>query len=220
MNIPKMPRPWSPPVLALAMLILGACGSPPAGDACVTNDDCFVNEICVNARCEASTTLSDAGFDANATGNNNAGGEDTGENHSCGLRVDGSVRCWGYDEHGRTTPPPGARFKQISAGKYHNCGITNGGGVRCWGWHGDQATSPPGGVDFVEVGAGDGHSCARRQDNTVVCWGSDVEGQARAPDYTDFEHISLGSVYTCGLRGGVIHCWGSADHGVFDAPRP
>ena len=31
----------------------------------------------------------------------------SGELHTCGLRVDGSVDCWGDDEYGQSSPPGG-----------------------------------------------------------------------------------------------------------------
>ena len=37
-----------------------------------------------------------------------------GDRHSCGLRSDGSVACWGSDEDGRATPPAGS-FDSVSA---------------------------------------------------------------------------------------------------------
>ena len=30
-----------------------------------------------------------------------------GNEHTCGVRVDGSVACWGSDNRGQTTPPAG-----------------------------------------------------------------------------------------------------------------
>ena len=38
-----------------------------------------------------------------------------GLGHTCGVRTDGSVECWGGDEWGQSTPPPG-EFASVSAG--------------------------------------------------------------------------------------------------------
>ena len=60
--------------------------------------------------------------------------------HSCGLRADGSIVCWGVsgeDERrveatGLIDSPPGT-FSQISAGDLHSCALRQGGTVECWG---------------------------------------------------------------------------------------
>ena len=54
-----------------------------------------------------------------------------GDAHTCGLRSDGSVACWGSDEIGQATPPAGS-FVSVSAGDYHTCGVRSDGSVACW----------------------------------------------------------------------------------------
>ena len=36
--------------------------------------------------------------------------------HTCGVRSDGSVACWGYNEDGQATPPAGSSVS-VSAGR-------------------------------------------------------------------------------------------------------
>ena len=31
----------------------------------------------------------------------------TEDTHTCGLNEDGTVKCWGWDRYGQSTPPPG-----------------------------------------------------------------------------------------------------------------
>ena len=45
--------------------------------------------------------------------------------HTCGLKTDGSVVCWGSNDHGQATPPAGETFVAISTGGDHACGLTN-----------------------------------------------------------------------------------------------
>ena len=52
--------------------------------------------------------------------------------HTCGVRVGGSVACWGGDNYGQATPH-GGEFASVSAGTYHTCGVRVGGSVACWG---------------------------------------------------------------------------------------
>jgi alpha-tubulin suppressor-like RCC1 family protein len=39
-----------------------------------------------------------------------------GYTHSCALKINGTVECWGDDRHGETTVPNGLVAKQVSAG--------------------------------------------------------------------------------------------------------
>jgi alpha-tubulin suppressor-like RCC1 family protein len=68
----------------------------------------------------------------------------TGRPHTCGLTVEGTALCWGWESEalGRQdlddTSTPGAvagglRFRALTAGFSHTCGITTRGDVYCWG---------------------------------------------------------------------------------------
>ena len=111
--------------------------------------------------------------------------------HTCGLRADGTIACWGAhgDEErltestGLLDSPPGS-FSQIDAGHHHSCAIRQDGAVKCWGSmsiEGDDMPpeekammeamwAPPEGW-FISVSAGFLFSCGVRDDNTAECWG-------------------------------------------------
>ena len=55
-----------------------------------------------------------------------------GGGHTCAVRQDGSVACWGEDEYGEATPPE-REFASISAGSSHTCGVQQDGSIACWG---------------------------------------------------------------------------------------
>lgn len=55
-----------------------------------------------------------------------------GSFHTCGLRTDGTLACWGSNSSGQSTPP-GGTYNQISAGDYHSCGLRTDGYWICWG---------------------------------------------------------------------------------------
>ncbi|GIW44313.1 MAG: hypothetical protein KatS3mg077_1595 [Candidatus Binatia bacterium] len=39
-----------------------------------------------------------------------------GERHTCGVKTDGTVQCWGWNNSGQSSPPAGT-FAQVSAGE-------------------------------------------------------------------------------------------------------
>ena len=56
-----------------------------------------------------------------------------GSDHACGLNVNGTITCWGSNEHGKATPPEG-RFKSVSTGDHGACAIQREDStVVCWG---------------------------------------------------------------------------------------
>ena len=144
-----------------------------------------------------------------------------GDLHTCGVRSDGSVACWGAnywfgDYYGQATPPTGS-FVSVSAGTAHTCGVRNNGSVACWGRDFRGAATPPAG-SFDSVRAGWGHTCGLRSDGSVACWGDNEYGAA-TPPAGSFDSVNAGDVHTCGVRSnGSVACWGDDDDGKATAP--
>ena len=74
-----------------------------------------------------------------------------GSDHTCGVRTNGTVACWGSNGLGQSSPP-GGTFTQISAGSFHTCGVQASGAVTCWGSNIYFQSSPPAG-EFLQVDA-------------------------------------------------------------------
>jgi alpha-tubulin suppressor-like RCC1 family protein len=55
-----------------------------------------------------------------------------GDSHTCGVKTDGTIACWGSNSYGKATPPPGT-FTVVSAGYNHTCAVRTDGSVTCWG---------------------------------------------------------------------------------------
>ena len=135
-----------------------------------------------------------------------------GSSHSCGLRTDGSVTCWGHNVWGQASVPVG-EFVAVSAGSSHSCGLRTGGSVICWG---DNSLGQAGasGGSFVEVSAGFSHSCGVRTDRSAVCWGRSSSWQVVAPE-GQFRTVSVGHSHACGVRtDGSVACWGDPNSRV------
>lgn len=147
--------------------------------------------------------------------------ESAGWVHSCGVRSDRRIQCWGDDGYGQSSPPDDSDFVQVSAGYVHTCGLHATGAVTCWGIqdgsssdHG-QVTDTPDATDFQSVSAGGFHTCGLHTNGEVECWGDDDNLQVSdIPAPNLFESVAAGANHSCGLRAsGEISCWGSDSQG-------
>ncbi len=128
---------------------------------------------------------------------------DAASGHSCALKNDGTVWCWGLNGWGelgdgtkvdKNKPVPigalGTNVAQISAGYLHTCAVKTDGTLWCWGANtygalGDGTTVDSSvpvpitalGNSVAEVSAGAQHTCARKTNGTVWCWGYNAWGQ-------------------------------------------
>jgi len=141
---------------------------------------------------------------------------DAGGSHSCGVKSDATLACWGRNDSGQTAAPAGS-FASVSAGSGHSCALRSDAALACWGsnFYG-QTTAPAG--SFASVSAGGGHSCALRSDAALACWGANFAGQTSAPAGT-FRSVSAGDLHSCGLRSDAsVGCWGPNTAGQTSAP--
>jgi alpha-tubulin suppressor-like RCC1 family protein len=153
----------------------------------------------------------------------------SGYGHTCILRKDGSVSCWGDNRYGQIGDPalsgefaayaravPGVSdVVQLTAGNNHTCVLTKAGRVLCWGANGhlqlgrpsdthDGQASPVEGLqDPVAISAGYNKSCALQRDHKVLCWGS---GIALGVDEQDISPAILPVDATREVSAGGIIC--------------
>ena len=125
--------------------------------------------------------------------------------HTCGLRDDGTVWCWGRGGEGQlgadtlfdsTSPVQVAdssqTFTHIEAGAAHTCGLTPAGDVMCWGYNSSgqvgvgvrdfTIASPttltfPSAVTATDLALGWIFGCALASDGAVYCWGANDQLQ-------------------------------------------
>ena len=134
--------------------------------------------------------------------------------HSCGLLLDGSVRCWGSDTHAAVEPPANDTFREIHTANTYSCG---------------QGLSPAG--TFTQIAAGHYSNCGLREGGTVECWGAGTQnvcsgpnlhcGQATPPEGQTFKTLGLGWLHSCGIRADdSTTCWGFDRLGSGDLDPP
>lgn len=126
-----------------------------------------------------------------------------GSTHTCGIRLDGTLWCWGSDEFGQLgrgamggqVDAPvqigTAHWQAVAAGPMHTCGIQDGGTLWCWGYSSDGALGLSASTLFLapapvltpavswqRIAVGRTTSCALDTAGKLYCTGRNDYGQA------------------------------------------
>ena len=133
---------------------------------------------------------------------------DAGYEHTCGLRADHTISCWGANYYGQSDAPDG-EFQAVSAGGQLSCAIRADRTVVCWGnaYHGPSDTAAE---EFQSVSTGLRHACGLRIDRTITCWGANSDGQSDAPD-GQFDAVTAGFGFSCASGDSGLACWGGEE---------
>jgi alpha-tubulin suppressor-like RCC1 family protein len=191
-----------------------------------------------------------------------------GARHTCALKGNGSVACWGSNSSGQlgdgsindkaaaTTVVGLTDAVAISAGQdlpigvAHTCALKANGSVVCWGGNtygqlGDgtrtdrtTTVAVTGLSGVVALSAGSNHTCALKANGSAACWGLNTTGQlgtnpnadipiansflntkinptaSQVISLTNAVALSAGSYHTCALKAnGSATCWGNNSTG-------
>jgi len=135
----------------------------------------------------------------NISVNRGASSDDNG--HSCGIKQDKSLWCWGANQVGQLglgdaqdiwlpqNVASDTRWKEVALGKNHSCGIQTDNSLWCWGSNGFGQLGIPS-VDIIstpmrvnsdrnwrQVSASSRNTCAAKFDGSVWCTGFNQSGQ-------------------------------------------
>ena len=190
--------------------------------------------------------------------------------HTCAVKGDRSLWCWGDNRYGQVGLGLGAEYAAVAyvpkrigsdtdwakviAGTNHSCGLKTDGSLYCWGLNyrgqvgvvtpdrnrngvvGDDNEYSPVSVSvsdkWVAVAAGEEHTCAIKNASgyPIYCWGRNPFGQLgngyAGSDEDEFEprkvlgtnkwaFVAAGGDHTCAINRDVrnLYCWGRDNFG-------
>ena len=130
-----------------------------------------------------------------------------GDSHTCGIKTDGSLWCWGWNYDGQDGTTTAL---QSNPGPHTPVRVSTR-------------------TDWLQVSAGTDHTCAVAADHSLWCWGSNDFGQLGVSTHFEtstptpvpqrvtgsWTSVSAGDIETCAVKiGGTAWCWGSDEDGA------
>jgi alpha-tubulin suppressor-like RCC1 family protein len=126
-----------------------------------------------------------------------------GDKHTCAIKTNGTLFCWGDNEDGMlgnnsnkdshvpVQESAGATdWARVSASNNHTCAIKTNGMLFCWGNNeygqlGNNSTTnslvpvqeSTAATDWANLSAGGSHTCAIKTNGTLFCWGYNSQGE-------------------------------------------
>lgn len=142
--------------------------------------------------------------------------------HTCGVRGNQSLACWGYNNSGQSSVPADlGPVLAVSTGYSHSCAIKADKSVACWGRNDYGQSDVP--ADLGEVLSLDSagyHNCAIKADQSLACWGRNAEGQSTVPaDLGGVLSVAAGYYFTCAIKvNNNTVCWGQNNYEQTSVP--
>ena len=185
-----------------------------------------------------------------------------GEEHTCAILTDKTVKCWGANTSGQTGGGTSGSYRTISgtagdplsrqtathiaAGEEHTCAILTDKTVKCWGANrygqtgggtsgsyrtiSGTAGDPLSGQTATHIATGGSHTCVILTDKMVKCWGRNGSGETGGGTSIPYRtisgtagdplsgqtatHIATGGSHTCAiLIDKTVKCWGKNGSG-------
>ena len=152
--------------------------------------------------------------------------------HTCAIRVDGELACWGNDGFGQVSGPNafGGRFRSVAAGNNATCAVGEDLVVVCWGdpseyriQFGPTVILDLDGSVARSIASGPGTTCIVHYTGKLFCAGTDVGGSVFLPTFGDtdkYSSVSTALSHTCAVRiDGRLVCFGVDVDGSVTGPN-
>lgn len=144
---------------------------------------------------------------------NSASTISAGLHHTCALHTDGTISCWGLDNHGQLGDGESDFAAVDFSALFSSANIPTPVKVK-------------GIANAKAIALGTHHSCALHNDATVSCWGNNLSGQLgdgtttssdlpiKVSGISDVSTIAAGDEHTCVLHtDSTVSCWGNSRAG-------
>ena len=142
---------------------------------------------------------------------------DAGDDHTVGLKADGTVYATGRDTDGRCDVSDWTDMIAISAGGRHTVGLKADGTVVAVGNNEHNQCEVSGWKGIVAISAGRYYTVGLKADGTVIAVGDDTDKQCNVSGWMDIVAISAGSTHTVGLKAdGTVVAVGYNQYGRCD----
>lgn len=149
-----------------------------------------------------------------------------GDTFACGVRVDGTLRCWGASE----AAPGGENWARVEQLDDYTCALDTNGQVCCWGVAGLAGDCSDRGVaypaeSFVDLTTGVDIACGLTSEGQVLCWGADAHGGTLLTDAEDVPVVvditAMGGMLVALHADGAYSSWfvNSSHHEVVRSER-
>ena len=143
-----------------------------------------------------------------------------GEDHTVGLKSDGTVVAVGENDNGQCDVSEWTDIVAISAGSSHTVGLKSDGTVVAVGENDFGKCDVSEWTDIVAISAGGDHTVGLKSDGTVVAVGEKYWSQCDVSEWTDIVAISAGAAHTVGLKfDGTVVAVGWNDYGQCDVSK-
>lgn len=119
-----------------------------------------------------------------------------GDTFACGVRTDGTLRCWGASE----LAPGGHLWARVEQYDDYTCALDLTGQACCWGAAelagdcSDRGTAYPADT-FVDLTTGLGYACGLTANNQILCWGADAGIGTLVTEWEDVPIIEITAMY-------------------------
>lgn len=190
------------------------CGG--GGQACCPEDACDDGLVCNEGLCSCVQAVA------------------VGDRHSCAIKLDGSVWCWGDNAQGQLAAPPEmtpssseplpidgfAGTAQVIAARNHTCVVGADSIPVCWGDNAANKVTPLDAAPAIVIpvagnawdaamigplGVGGTHTCVGVADLPPLCWGSNAAGQLGSPEPIPPLPVSVNGVEPTAIALGESH---------------